>query len=150
MAALTAKKEKQFKVIETSISKLETYTDLSYHRYLERLLEQSQEFTEVKDIIARYDTLSATNTELISRSQAGQEKMEQDRLAFLAAQEVPCFEITQEKNNTILNYNNKIAKLQTRLEEVQILSTKSQAKLDLNLSTASQKSLLLGQIKMHS
>lgn len=63
-------------------------SDLSFHRYLEALLESPSDFVEVKDIIARYDTLAATNGELIERARQAQDKMEQDRLAFLAAQEV--------------------------------------------------------------
>jgi flagellar biosynthesis chaperone FliJ len=48
----------------------------------------------------------------------------------------------------ILNYNNQIAKLQTKLEEAQLNSTKWQAELDQVLKNASAKSLLLGQVKM--
>jgi flagellar biosynthesis chaperone FliJ len=54
----------------------------------------------------------------------------------------------KEKNNMILNYNNQIAKLQTKLEESQLNTSKWQSELDLILKNASQKSLLLGQVKM--
>jgi flagellar biosynthesis chaperone FliJ len=54
----------------------------------------------------------------------------------------------KEKNNMILNYNNQIAKLQTKLEETQLNTSKWQSELDLILKNASQKSLLLGQVKM--
>ncbi|KAI8854679.1 hypothetical protein BC829DRAFT_379410 [Chytridium lagenaria] len=84
--------------------------NLSYQRYLEAVLETVEEFGEVKDIIAP------------------QEKTERDRLAFVTG--------TEEKNNVILNYNNQIAKLQTRLEETQLRSGRWQS------------DLLIGQIKM--
>jgi molecular chaperone GrpE (heat shock protein) len=54
----------------------------------------------------------------------------------------------QEKNTEILNYNNELANLQTRLEESQSRSLRWQAEWDRILKNASQKSLLLGQIKM--
>ena len=47
-----------------------------------------EEFGEVKDIIARFDTLAATNHELIERSRLAQEKTEQDRLSFNKSVEV--------------------------------------------------------------
>jgi hypothetical protein len=50
----------------------------------------------------------------------------------------------------ILHYNNQIAKLQARLEEAQVHTSKCQSKLDDILKNASQKSLLLGQVKMAS
>jgi hypothetical protein len=48
----------------------------------------------------------------------------------------------------ILNCNNQIAKLQAKLEESKLNSAKWQAELDEVLKNASQKSLLLGQVKM--
>ncbi|KAJ3199347.1 Cilia- and flagella-associated protein 73 [Dinochytrium kinnereticum] len=114
--------------------------NLSYQRYLEAVLETVEEFGEVKDIISRYDTLSATNAELIDRAREAQERTERDRLAFVTG--------TEEKNNVILNYNNQIAKLQTRLEETQLRSGRWQSEWDLTLKNATSKSLLIGQIKM--
>jgi ribosomal protein RSM22 (predicted rRNA methylase) len=73
------KKERQSQAIEVN---------LSYHKYLESLLEGSTEYAEVKDIISRYDTLSAANQELLDRARAAQEKTESDRVAFAIATEV--------------------------------------------------------------
>ncbi len=50
----------------------------------------------------------------------------------------------------ILNCNNQIAKLQAKLEEKKLSSTKWQAELDKILKNASQKSLFLGQVKMYT
>jgi hypothetical protein len=50
----------------------------------------------------------------------------------------------------ILNYNNQIAKLKTKLEERQQQSAKWQAELDQVMKNASQKSLQLGQVKMYN
>ena len=64
--------------------------DLVYQKYLEAIiaLGGGEEFGEVKDIIARFDTLAATNHELIDRSRLAQEKTEQDRAAFTKSIEV--------------------------------------------------------------
>jgi predicted RNase H-like nuclease (RuvC/YqgF family) len=107
---------------------------------LESVVESGGDFGEVKDLIARYDTLSATNTELLDRARDAQERTEKDRNSFLLS--------TEEKNNTLLNYNNVIAKLQTRLEESQRKSAKWQSELESTLKSATQKTLLHGQIKM--
>lgn len=114
--------------------------DLWFQRYLEGVLENADEFAEIKDIISRYDTLSATNGELIVRARNAQDLTEKERQAFLASSE--------DKNNVILNRNNEIARLQTKLEETQSRSAKWQAELDQTLKNATQKSLLLGQVKM--
>lgn len=42
----------------------------------------------MKDILSRYDTLAATNAELLERSREAQERAEKDRLEFTANTEV--------------------------------------------------------------
>eukprot|EP00842_Homolaphlyctis_polyrhiza_P004954 jgi/Hompol1/545/HPOL_004240-RA len=128
---LGLKKDRQSNAVESN---------LWFQRYLEGVLESGDEFAEIKDIISRFDTLSATNAELIERARNAQERTERDRQAFLASSE--------EKNNIILNINNEIARLQSKLEETQSRSTKWQSELDQTLKNATQKSLLLGQVKM--
>lgn len=98
------------------------------------------EFSEVKDVISRFDTLTASNTDLIERAKKAQESNENQRTVFSRA--------TEEMNNSMLNYTNTLAQLQTRLEESQHETQKWQEEWDRIVSTASQKSLLLGQIKM--
>ncbi|KAI8801735.1 hypothetical protein BJ742DRAFT_749399 [Cladochytrium replicatum] len=129
--ALVDKRDRQGKIVDTN---------LIFQKYLESVLETTDEFGEVKDILSRYDTLSATNAELIERARNAQERTERDRLIFMHSSE--------EKNNIVLNYNNEIAKLQTKLEESQARTAKWQAECDIALKNATQKSLLLGQVKM--
>lgn len=59
--------------------------DVVYQRYLESIISLGigEEFGEVKDILARFDTLSATNHELIDRARLAQEKTEEDRANFV-------------------------------------------------------------------
>jgi hypothetical protein len=61
---------------------------LTFQRYLESILENVADFGEVKDIISRFDTLAATNQELLDRSKKAQEKTEKDRSEYLARTEV--------------------------------------------------------------
>ncbi|KAI9095857.1 hypothetical protein DFS34DRAFT_581995 [Phlyctochytrium arcticum] len=128
---LSGKKDRQLQSVDTN---------LSYQRFLEAVLENVEEFGEVKDIIGRFDTLAATNAELLERAREASDRTEHDRMSFIHS--------TEEKNNTILNYNNDVAKLQTRLEELQSRSAKWQSECDQTMNNATQKSLLLGQIKM--
>ena len=45
-------------------AKLEKHT--MYHKYLEKVLEGAEEFHEIREIIARYDTLTATHEVMFS------------------------------------------------------------------------------------
>ena len=74
--------------------------DLSYQRYLESVLESVEEFGEVKDIIARFDTLAATNAELMERAREAQEKTERDRAVFLHETEVSGSVVLKERVKT--------------------------------------------------
>jgi hypothetical protein len=55
---------------------------------LESIIEKNSEYQEMKDILSRYDTLAATNAELLERSREAQERAEKDRLEFTANTEV--------------------------------------------------------------
>ncbi|KAL7750593.1 hypothetical protein RI367_003935 [Sorochytrium milnesiophthora] len=129
--SLVKVKDRQTKIVDEG---------LHFQRYLESVLETSDGFSEVKDLLARYDTLSATNAELLERSRIVQEKNEADRVAFVALQE--------EKNNEILDCNNQIALLKARLEEVKGQVVRWQSVCETEMKTATEKSLEVGQIKM--
>ncbi|KAJ3242025.1 Cilia- and flagella-associated protein 73 [Chytriomyces hyalinus] len=131
VVAQSSKKDKSGRAVDTY---------LTFQKFLESVLESVEEFGEVKDIISRFDTLAATNQELIDRAREAQDRTEKDRAMLINS--------TEEKNNLVLNYNNAIAKLQTRLEEAQMRSAKCQLEWDQTLKNATSKTLLLGQIKM--
>jgi hypothetical protein len=61
------------------------------------VLEYCEDFSEIKDLISRYDTLSATNAELVERSKLAQEKTEEFRLHFVTSSEVLIFLFKGEK-----------------------------------------------------
>merc|ERR1711976_353705 len=119
-------------------NKLEKHT--IFHKYLEKVLETAEEFHEIREVIARYDTLTATHEDLMERDQINQEKMEKERSDLM--------KYTEEKNNDILSYNNQLAGLQTRLDKAQSQAVKWESKWTHIKNTAAKKTLLLGRIKM--
>ncbi|XP_038060781.1 coiled-coil domain-containing protein 42 homolog [Patiria miniata] len=111
-----------------------------YHGYLERTLEAAEEFHEIREIIARYETLVATHTDLLDKSHKTQDAVEREKASLV--------KFTEEKNNEILHYNNKLAKLQTRLDRAQSEAVKWESQWTHIKNTAAKKTLLLGRIKM--
>ncbi|XP_071790704.1 coiled-coil domain-containing protein 42 homolog [Asterias amurensis] len=111
-----------------------------YHRYLERTLEAAEEFHEIREIIARYETLVATHSDLLDKAHRTQDAVEKERGALV--------KFTEEKNNEILHYNNKLAQLQTRLDRAQSEAVKWESQWTHIKNTAAKKTLLLGRIKM--
>lgn len=71
-----------------------------YQQYLEKVLESAEEFQEIREVIARYDTLTATHQDLLERETKNQEKYETEKGRLV--------KFTEEKNNEILNYNNQV------------------------------------------
>ncbi|KAI9176031.1 hypothetical protein H9P43_006395 [Blastocladiella emersonii ATCC 22665] len=113
---------------------------MHYQRYLESILEVAEGFSEIRDLLSRFDTLSMTNAELVDRARVAQDRNEAERQAFQARGE--------EKNTTILNLNNTIATLKLRLEELEARSAAWQLAIERSMHGARQKSLELGQVRM--
>ncbi|XP_070572842.1 coiled-coil domain-containing protein 42 homolog [Ptychodera flava] len=111
-----------------------------FHKYLEKVLETADEFHEIREIIARYDTLVATHEDLIEKDHENQEAVEAERTRL--------HKFTEDKNNEILNYNNQLANLQTRLDRAQSEAVKWESVWTHIKNTAAKKTLLLGRIKM--
>jgi len=118
--------------------RLEKYT--IYQSYLERVLELSDEFSELREIMARYDTLIATHNDLMKREQENQKTMEKEKLKF--------HKFMEDKNTEILHCNNQLAQLQTRLDKAQSDSVHWESKWTHIQNTAAKKTLLLGRIKI--
>lgn len=118
--------------------RLEKYT--IYQSYLERVLELSDEFSDLTEIMKRYDTLIATHTDLLCREQKNQETMEREKQKFN--------KFIEDKNTEILHYNNQLAQLQTRLDRAQSEAVHWESKWTHIQNTAAKKTLLLGRIKI--
>lgn len=123
--------------------------------FMEKVLDSSEEFSEVREIIDRYNTLVATHLDLLDREQNNQvcfefflsvddnffkDNSEQERTRLLR--------FTEEKNNQILHYNNQLAQLQTKLDKAQSNAVKWESKWTHIQNTAAKKTLLLGRIKI--
>jgi len=123
--------------------------------FMNKVLDSSEEFSEVREIIDRYNTLVATHLDLLDREQKNQvfidyffikiktfskDNSEQERTRLLR--------FTEEKNNQILHYNNQLAQLQTKLDKAQSNAVKWESKWTHIQNTAAKKTLLLGRIKI--
>lgn len=111
-----------------------------FHRYMEKVLEAGEEFHELRDIIARWDTLTATHQDLLEREQKNQELIERQKGDLM--------KYVEEKDNEILGYNNKLSGLQTKLDEAQSEAVHWESVWNHIKNTAAKKTLLLGRIKM--
>ncbi|KAI9136997.1 hypothetical protein BKA69DRAFT_1119445, partial [Paraphysoderma sedebokerense] len=132
---VTKQKENQARILENSIH---------YQQYLESIIEtptaRTEHFSDIKDILSRFDTLTATNSELMQRSKAAATELESTKSNYQS--------LLENKNNEILNFNNSVAILKVKLEEVQLRGRKWQAEWENNMKNATGRGLEVGQIKM--
>ncbi|XP_069505962.1 coiled-coil domain-containing protein 42 [Ambystoma mexicanum] len=111
-----------------------------FNEYLEKVVEVSDEFQEVRDVISRYFTLVATYHDLLQIEQEAQEVIERARARLT--------HFVEEKSDTILQYNNELSVLQTRLDHAQSEAIVWESRWAHIQNTAAKKTLLLGTIKM--
>ncbi|XP_074640131.1 coiled-coil domain-containing protein 42 homolog [Tubulanus polymorphus] len=111
-----------------------------FQQYMDRMIETTEEFHEIREVIARYDTLTVTHKDLMEKEIKNQEAIETERQEFKTDME--------EVNNEILNYNNELAALQTRLDKAESRAVKWESKWTHIKNTAAHKTLVLGRIKM--
>ncbi|CAK8692593.1 unnamed protein product [Clavelina lepadiformis] len=111
-----------------------------FQKYMERIQESTDEFSEIREIIGRYDTLVATHLDLLERDQKNQDAIENEKGKLV--------KFTEDKNNEILYYNNQLAQLQTRLDQAQSKAVKWESRWTHIQNTAAKKTLLLGRIKI--
>lgn len=111
-----------------------------FHEYLEKAVASAEEFQEIREIIARFDTLTATHQDLLETEIKNQDRVEEEKKMLS--------KYSEEKNNEILKYNNQLAGLQTRLDTAQSQAVKWESKWTHIENTAAKKTLLLGKIKM--
>jgi len=50
-----------------------------YRKYLQKVVDTSSEFTEVAEILTRYETLKAANTDLVTKSAQASEDLQKQR-----------------------------------------------------------------------
>ncbi len=98
------------------------------------------DYSEIRDVIARYETLHATHQDLISRSKLAHERSDQIRFRLQT--------LNREKNDLILEQNNELVHYQAQLESLRLRTQAAQENWDRVMSSSTQKSLTLGQIRM--
>ena len=114
--------------------------NMRYQHYLEAVIDSTDEYPEIIELLLRYETLEATQHDLVERSREGQSESEEQ------SQFNKRFH--KEKVDEILEYNNQIAMLQQRYEAVIAHKNRLQAETDRQLQESAEATLQLGQVLM--
>ena len=84
-----------------------------YHKYLKCVIKEAQtssdNYSEIQDILDRYQTLKTTNNDLISQLKRNTKDHEISRLSYT--------QFTKKSGNEILNMNNEIVTLQKEMDQ---------------------------------
>ncbi|XP_068096119.1 cilia- and flagella-associated protein 73 [Hyperolius riggenbachi] len=111
-----------------------------YQRYLQKVLEGTEEFQEVQEMIDRFNTLMATQDKLLQRELEHQEKSEKEKARLLHYQE--------EAHSQILELNNQLADLQGELERARAVVLEWESRWAQIQNTAAENTLRLGRTRM--
>ncbi|KAJ1504073.1 Cilia- and flagella-associated protein 73 [Coelomomyces lativittatus] len=111
----------------------------AYQHFLESVLEFSDGFPDLNDLIIRFEALQATKDELKSRSKLVQDLYEKEQMKFQAW--------IEEKKNHLLQQNNTISQLTEKLDILKHQSEYWLMKIEASVSSAAKKSLEVGQIQ---
>ncbi|KAM8960675.1 cilia- and flagella-associated protein 73 [Pelodytes ibericus] len=113
-----------------------------YKHYLQRVLQRTDEFQEVQEMIDRFNTLMATQENLLQRELKNQEKIEKEKARLMHYQE--------ETSSQILEQNNQLAELQSELEKARAVVLQWESRWAQIQNTAAENTLRLGRIRMAS
>lgn len=111
-----------------------------YHGYLESVVEQMEDFLEIKDVISRHIALSSIDSELRIRQRKVQDNVESLKIRLQS--------LLDEYVTQKLHLNNALTSKKVKMEGLEAVTMEWQQTLDTNVDNASQKSLELGQIRM--
>lgn len=111
-----------------------------YNKFLERTVEYSDEFQEIREIIDRYETLTVNYKDLRDIQNESEELVNTQRKNLTTYQDT--------KNYQVLNMNNELSDLQTDLDDAQNKSHKAENEWNFIQSTAAGKTLLIGETRM--
>lgn len=108
-----------------------------YEDFLERVREKnSDEFSDISDILARYETLKKSHSSLSRKSQKLEEELQQIKLRR--------DQYEKERKDEMLELNIEISVFQKRIEETDVKRSDMQKEVDIVGSAATQKDLELG------
>ena len=145
---LRLSKERDIGDLSRSLAKLQAERDttsevadanLRYQKFLEVVLETSDEYQEIGDLM-RHATLEATNNDLRQHARECAELNEQTRAELQA--------YTKSKADEILNLNNRISRPKKEMEGKERETMGHKMRKDYAVQAASQKTLQHGQVTM--
>lgn len=111
-----------------------------YEAYLKKVIDHASEYNEIEDIVARHSALTTTNDDLRHREAATHNAMDSLKRETAAFKE--------EHRVHMLNCNNRLAALLAKREEAETSALHWENRFGEVQSTATTRTLLLGQIKM--
>lgn len=117
---------------------LSRYT--KYEAYLKSVIGSANEYHEIEDIIARHSALTTTNDDLRQREAATHTAMDALKRETAAFRE--------DHRVHMLNCNNRLAALLAKREAAETSALHWENRFSEVQSTATTRTLLLGQIKM--
>jgi len=126
------------KALDKQRLKLEKH--MLFQQYMERVVERGTDFTEIRDIIGRYDTLTSNLNELLLRDNAVLDDLEEHKQTL--------YKIQQQGSNDAMLMTNDIAKRQLSKEEITSVRVKWDSLWTHIQNTAARNVLLLGRVRM--
>jgi len=128
---LTARKE----IMKRQLDKNECY-----HKYLDLVIDSSDDFQEINDLLKRHKTLMNTKSDNMKLAEEREQKTEHTRLELQTK--------IKEKETMKLKKHNDIATLQQRLEQKTLGANKQAMLMEKRLEESADKKLELGRVQM--
>merc|ERR1711937_440394 len=118
----------------------EVKRNMKYEEFLERAKEYTADFSEIQDLLTRYETLEAAHRDLVRNQAMYESRNEEVRQEFQNYQ--------KESANEILGFTTKTASLQSELEASETLRQQLTIEAEEVTQGDSEQSLFLGKIIM--
>lgn len=118
----------------------EVTRNMKYEEFLERVKDTSDDYSEIQDLVTRFETLESANKDLMDNQVYFENKNEALRTEFQ--------NYKKERAMEILAFTNRTATLQSELEEAQKTRQQLEHVADEATQHDSEHSLHLGQILM--
>jgi len=134
--------EKQLEESRQQCTELEEEVtkNMKYEEFLERVKDTCEEYSEIQDLVTRYDTLESANKDLMEIQTQSDNRIEELRNEFQ--------NYRKEQEMEMLAFTNKIAALQQELEETQKTRQQLVHQVDEATQEDSLHSLYFGRILM--
>merc|ERR1719473_1030722 len=118
----------------------EVARNMKFEEFLERCKDTCDDYSEIQDLVTRYETLESANKDLMDNQTYFESKNEELRAEFQ--------QYKKERAMEILAFTNRIATLQGELEDAQKTRQALEQTADLATQEDSEHSLHFGQILM--